>query len=59
MHFSLSRKDPAIPLFVKNSILPISFLYVESICNVMYEVKDKIVPVNLRNLFDEISDIHS
>ena len=52
-HFSPCRKDQAISLFMKSNILPISFLYVESICNLMHKVKNTLAPVNLRNLLKE------
>ena len=57
MNFS-SRYDHDIPLFIKNSILPVYFLYIEYISIIMYNVKNKLAPVNISNVFKYVSNIH-
>ena len=55
----IHSRSVAVPLFIKSNILPISFLYVESVCNLMHNVKNKIAPANIQNLFRNVSDVHS
>ena len=47
------------PLFVNATILPLNFLYYESVCNLMYDVNNNIAPTNILNLFSRTSSIHS
>ena len=46
---------------MKILILPISFLYVllNPISNLIHNVKNKTAPVNIQNLFRNVSDVHS
>ena len=37
----------------------IIFLYVESISNLIHNVKNKTAPTNIQNLFRNVSDVHS
>ena len=49
----------AIPYFIKLNILPVHFLYVESVSCLMYDIQNKLAPVHIQNLFKHVSDIHS
>ena len=49
----------AIPLFVDANILPLKFVYYESIANLMFDVRNSIAPSNIQDLFQDISNVHS
>ena len=51
--------DHAIPFVVKGKILPVQFLYYESICNLMFDINENTAPRNILNLFSRISSVHS
>ena len=51
--------DNAIPFFVKAKILPVQFLYYESVCNLTFDINEKTAPRNILNLFSRISSVHS
>ena len=51
--------DHAIPFFVKAKILPVQFLYYESVCNLMLDINRNTAPRNILNLFSRISSVHS
>ena len=51
--------DHAIPFFVKAKILPVRFLYYESVCNLMFDRNENNAPRNILNLFSRISSVHS
>ena len=40
IHFA-DKNEHAIPLFIKTNILPLSFLYVQAISNLMYDINAK------------------
>ena len=59
-HDRRGTKDlTSFPWFIKSNILPISFLYVESISNLIHNVKNKTAPANIQNSFRNVSDVHS
>ena len=58
MNFS-TKSEHAIPYFIKLNILPVHFLYVESVSCLMYDIQNKLAPVHIQNLFKHVSDIHS
>ena len=58
IHFT-DRKEHAIPLFIIDNILPLNFLYYESVCNLMHGVSNNVEPTNIMNLFSKTSNIHS
>ena len=58
IHFIDSRES-AIPLFYKTNFLPINFLYLQCISNLMYDVVNQNAPSNICKLFYSISSIHS
>ena len=51
--------DHAIPLFLKANMLPITFLYYESVSSLMHDINNDKAPANMLNLFQETSNIHS
>ena len=55
--YSAERNDHAIPLFVDDGVLPVKFLYFESVCCLMYDVRNKTVASNILNLFTDRSEI--
>ena len=57
MFFS-DHNEHAIPLFVDAQVLPIKFLYYESIANLMCDVRNRTVPSNIQDLFQNISNVH-
>ena len=58
MNFS-PKCEHAIPFFVNLNILPVHFLYVESVSCLMYDVQNKLAPTRIQKLFTHVSDIHS
>ena len=57
MYFANSRAH-AVPLFNDANILPLDFLYYESISNLMHDINNIIAPVNISNLFVSTSSVH-
>ena len=53
------RKEHAIPLFVNAKILPVTFLYYEAVCNLMFDIHDNSAPTNIMRLFTRTSSIHT
>ena len=52
--------EHAIPLFLEANMLPITFLYYESISTLMYDINNSCrAPTNMLNLFQKMSNIHS
>jgi len=49
----------AIPLFSDAGILPLQFSYYEVTANLMYDIRNRNAPRNIRDLFQDISNIHS
>ena len=57
--YSTKRDQHAIPLFIDAKVLPLQFMYFECISALMYDVRNKVAPKNIQNLFSNVSDIHS
>ena len=53
------RCDHAIPFFVDANALPITFLYYESVSNLMHDINNNNAPLNSVHLFEKASSIHS
>ena len=51
--------EHAIPFFGNLNILPVHFLYVESVSCLMHDVQNKLTPARIQNLLTHVSDIHS
>ena len=58
LHFA-DWHDHAIPLFLEANVLPITFLYYESVSALMHDANNNKAPVNMSNLFQKTSNIHS
>ena len=57
--FFADYSEHAIPLFLDAQVLPIKFLYYESIANLMFDVRNTSAPSNIQDLFQDISHVHS
>ena len=57
--YFVDRKAHAIPLFVNAKILPITFLYYEAVCKLMFDVHNDSAPSNITKLFTRTSNIHT
>ena len=51
--------DHAIPLFLETNVLPITFLYYESVSTLMHDINNDKAPANMLNLFQKTCNIHS
>ena len=58
IYFANSRAH-AIPLFIDANVLPLAFLYFESVSNLMHDVNNNNTPLNILNFFKNLSVIHS
>ena len=56
--FFSDHSEHAIPLFPDAQVLPIKFLYYESIANLNFDVRNTTAPSNIRDLFQDISNVH-
>ena len=52
------RRDHAIPLFIDANVLPLNFLYYQTISNLMHDVHNNMVPSCILNLFQTTSSCH-
>ena len=57
IYFS-DRNQHAIPLFSDTGILPPQFSYYELTANLMFDIRHRNAPINIRDLFQDISNIH-
>ena len=57
--YFVDRKEHAIPLFVNAKILPITFLYYEAVCKLMFDVHNDSAPSYITKLFTRTSNIHT
>lgn len=58
IYFS-DHNQHAIPLFSDAGILPLQFSYYELAANLMFDIRRRNAPRNIRDLFEDISNIHS
>ena len=49
-----TKSEHAIPYFINLNIIPVHFLYVESVCCLMYDIQNKLAPVHVQNLFKHL-----
>ena len=52
------RRDHAIPIFTDANVLPLNFLYYQTISNLMHDVHNNMVPSGILNLFQKTSSCH-
>ena len=57
--FFRRAREHAIPLFIKSNCLPISFLFFQQLCHLMYDIHTQVAPINLLNQFTKIKTIHN
>ena len=57
--YFVDKKEHAIPLFVNAKILPITFLYYEVVCKLMFDIHKDSAPSNIMKLFTRTSNIHT
>lgn len=50
MYFMDIRKN-AIPLFIDDNILPVTFMYYKSVASLMHDINNNNSPPNLSHLF--------
>ena len=58
IYFS-DHNQHAIPLFSDAGILPLQFSYYELTANLMFDIRRRNAPRNIRDLFEDIYNIHS
>ena len=59
LNYFVDKKEHAIPLFVNAKILPITFLYYEAVCKLMFDIHKDIAPSYITKLFTRTSNIHT
>ena len=59
MIYFVHSRAHAIPLFIDANVLPLAFLYFESVSNLMHDVNNNNTPLNILNFFKKLSVIHS
>ena len=57
--YFVDRKEHAIPLFVNEKILPVTFLYYEAVCKLMLDVHNDSAPSNIMKRLTRTSNIHT
>ena len=46
------------PFFVNSKVLPLIFLYYQSVLNLMHDIDERNTPINILNLFSRTSNSH-
>ena len=46
------------PFFVNSKVLPLFFLYYQSVLNLMHDIDERNTPINILNLFSRTSNSH-
>ena len=60
MIYFVHSRAHAIPLFIDANVLPLAFLYYESVSNLMHHVNNNSnTPLNILNFFQKLSVVHS
>ena len=59
MIYFVHSRAHAIPLFIDANVLPLAFLYFESVSNLMHDVNNNNTPSKILNFFKKLSVIHS
>ena len=57
--YFVDRKEHAIPLLVNAKLLPITFLYYEAVCKLMFDVHNGSAPSNITKIFTRASNIRT
>ena len=59
MIYFVHSRAHAIPLFIDANVLPLAFLYYESVSNLMHDVNNDNTPLKILNFFQKLSVVHS
>ena len=59
MIYFVHSRARAIPLFIDANVLPLAFLYDESVANLMHDVNKNNTPLKILNFFQKLSVVHS
>ena len=59
MMYFMDIREHTIPLFIDADILPVTFMYYNTVASLMYDINNNNSPPNLLNLFEKTSTIHS
>ena len=57
--FFCRSREHAIPLFIKSNCLPISFLFFQQLCYLMYDIHTQVAPINLINQFTKMHNYNT
>lgn len=52
-------KQHAVPLFLKLNVFPLSFIYFDRLCNIMWDIANNHALENIKQAFTRISEVHS
>ena len=59
MIYFTDRREHAVPLFAEANILPLTFLYYESVSNLIHDINNSDTSINILKLFWKTSNNHS
>ena len=59
MIYFVHSRAHAIRLFINANVLPLTFLYYESVSNLMHDVSNNNTPLNILKFFQKLSVVHS
>ena len=57
--YSTDCKQHAVPLFLNSKVVPLSFIYFDCLCSIMWDVANNSAPENIKRAFTRISEVHS
>ena len=52
-------KQHAVPFFLNSKVFPLSFIYFDCLCSIMWDVANNSAPENIKRAFTRISEVHS
>ena len=55
----MGYKEHAAPLYIISKVFPLSFIYFDRLCIIMWDVASNSAPENIRHVFTKVSDVHS
>ena len=51
-------KQHAVPFFLKSKVFPLSFIYFDCLCSIMWDVANNSAPENIKRAFSRIPEVH-
>ena len=57
--YFMDYKQHAVPFFLKSKVFPLSFIYFDCLCSIMWDVANNSTPENIKRAFTRISEVHS